>query len=41
MGENQMGPKVVGRYCKKGENLKYKWLVGTVKRVETEISKSW
>jgi hypothetical protein len=24
MGENQMGPKVVGRYCKKGENLKYK-----------------
>jgi hypothetical protein len=24
MGENQMGPKVLGRYCKKGENLKYK-----------------
>jgi hypothetical protein len=24
MGENQMGPKVLGRYCKNGETLKYK-----------------
>ncbi len=22
MGENKMGPKILGSYCKKGENLK-------------------
>jgi hypothetical protein len=31
MGENQMGPKVLGRYCKMGGNRNFKKLVGTLK----------